>query len=98
MKRRILVLASMALLGLTNRASAQEPAYVEELRFVEVLRQRGDTDLARERLDLLEKSGSAQLRSEIPFEKALCNKAEALHETDSNKRLRLYTAARAELI
>ncbi len=98
MKRRILVLASLALLNLSGRSAAQEPAYVDDLRFVNELRQRGDTDLALDLLNRLAKNASPQLLNELPFEMALCRKAEAANETDSGKRLKLYEQARAELV
>ncbi len=98
MKRRFLLLASIALLGLTGRTSAQDPEYVENLRFVHELRQRGDTDLALDLLQRLDKNASPQLKRELSFEIALCRKAEAVNEPDSRKRLDLYAQARTELI
>ena len=98
MKRRILTLGSIALLCLTRSASAQEPAYVDDLRFVDKLREGGDTDLALELLKRLEAIGSPQLRNELPFQYALCHKAEAINETDSGKRLALYAKARTDLV
>src|SRR5262245_54337115 len=98
MMRRTFVLASAALLGLGRPCPAQESQADEELRFVHALRERGDSDLARQRLKLLEATGSPQLKRELPFEEALCLKAEAINETDSVKRLALYKKAREELI
>src|SRR5947209_8163295 len=96
MKRRILVLASIVLLVFARSAPAQE--YLEDLRFVHELRQRGDTDLALDLLQRLEKTASPALRNELPYEMALCRKAEAVNEPDSAKRLKLYEQARTELI
>jgi hypothetical protein len=98
MMRCSLVLTVIALLGAIDNARGQEPAYVEDLRFVQALRQNGDTDLALDLLGRLEKTASPQLMREIPFERALTRKAEALNETDSRKRLDLYNQARADLI
>src|SRR5437763_1313815 len=98
MKRRIMILASIAVFATIRPTPAQEPSYVEDLRFIHDLRQRGDTDLAIEWIKKLEKTASPQLQRELPFELALCSKAEALNEPDSGKRLRLYEQARADLI
>ena len=98
MMRRPLLLTVTALLVLTGSSRAQEPAYAEDLRFVQAPRQSGDTDLAKELLDRLKKTASPQLQRELPFEYALTFKAEALIETDSKKRLDLYAQARADLI
>src|SRR5262249_36731668 len=76
------------------------------LRFVQELRQRGDTDLALELLNRLEKNAkdnpssayAQQISRELPFEKALIRKAEAINEPDSNQRLKLYAQAREELV
>ena len=98
MKCRILVLTSIALMSLAGRVSAQEPAYVDDLRFVHELRQRGDTDLAIDLLNRLAAGGSNELRKVLPYELALCSKAEAVNEPDSSKRLQLYAKARADLV
>jgi hypothetical protein len=69
----------------------------EDLRFVHELRARGYSDLAREYLEKLAQTASAELKRELPLEMALTNMESANDEPDSGKRLTLYTQARADL-
>jgi len=75
--------------------SAAESPYAEDLQFIQDLRTRGYSDLAREYLEKLAKNAPAALKKELDFEIALTNMEAANDEPDSNKRLTLYAQARA---
>ncbi len=97
MNRRIALLAWAALAAGTELAAAQEPAYREQMRFVNELRARHYNDLALEYLQMLGKSPSPELARELPLELALTRLEGAADEPDSGKRLALYSQARADL-
>jgi hypothetical protein len=82
-------LVTLSLLG-------QESPYAEDLRFVQELRSRGYSDLARKYLERLTKRAPAAMRQEFALEGALTELEEANGEPDSGKRIALYTQARAK--
>ncbi len=94
MKRILFVLSA---LFLANSSSfGQEAPYTEDLQFVRELRSRGYNDLAREYLDKLAKTAPAELKKELPLERALTEMEAASDEPDSNKRIALYAQAREQ--
>jgi hypothetical protein len=95
MKRRLVLLAGALLLG-GGLAVGQEPAHVEDLRFVQELRKQGRSDLALEYLQVLARKNDPILARELPLEAAKTRLEAAGEEPDSAKRLVLYTEARAE--
>jgi hypothetical protein len=78
--------------------SAQEPSPAEDFQFVRELRSRHYLDLAREYLDQLAKTASAELKKELPLERALTEMEAANDEPDSNKRIALYAQARQQFL
>jgi hypothetical protein len=74
----------------------QESPYAEEFQFVRELRSRGYNDLAREYLEKLAKNAPAELKKELPLERALTEMEAAGEEPDSNKRIALYEQARQQ--
>src|SRR5262245_59825783 len=62
---------------------AQNPASQEELRFVEELRRRGDTKLARDYLERLRKKPPADLAPLLPVEIARTDMILASEEVDT---------------
>ena len=97
MNRRFALLALAALAAGPELASAQEPAYREQMRFVSELRARHYNDLALEYLQMLSKGPSPELARELPLEMAKTRLEGAADEPDSAKRLALYGQARADL-
>jgi hypothetical protein len=97
MNRRFALLAWAALAAGSEFAAAQEPAYREQMRFVNELRARHYNDLALEYLQMLSKNPSPELARELPLEMAKTRLEGAADEPDSGKRLALYGQARAEL-
>lgn len=75
-------------------AFGQESPYAEDLRFVQELRSRGYTDLARAYLERLTKNAPPAMRQEFALEGALTEMEAANEEPDSSKRIALYTQAR----
>jgi hypothetical protein len=97
MPRRFAVPICAVLLGSTLMLSAQEPAYQEDLRFVEQLRKRKDSKLALELLQKLKKGAPPALARELMLEEAKTRLEAADEEPDSATRLKLYQEARAGL-
>ncbi len=94
MKRTVFVLS--ALLLLASPSFGQESPHAEDLQFVRELRARGYNDLAREYLDKLAKNAPAELKKELPLERARTEMEAAGDEPDSNKRIALYGQAREQ--
>jgi hypothetical protein len=92
MRRLAIVLA--VLLGSGLAAAAQEPAYREDLRFVEALRARNDNDLALELLQKVAKGAPPELAKELSLEFAKTRLRLAGGEPDGGKRLALFKQAR----
>src|SRR3954471_13385627 len=97
MNRRFALLAWAVLAAGTEFAAAQEPAYREQMRFVNELRARHYNDLALEYLQMLSKGPSPELARELPLEMAKTRLEGAADEPDSAKRLALYGQARTDL-
>jgi tetratricopeptide (TPR) repeat protein len=97
MKRGIILGAWMFLAaGGVGLVSAQEPAHVEDMRFVQALRQRGDHDLALVFLQQMAKTLPPALAIELPLELAKTRLAAASEELDTAKRLAMYVQARED--
>jgi hypothetical protein len=96
MKCRVVLIAA-ALAGLAGPLVAQEPAYVEEMRFVRELRARRYNDLALQYLERLKQNPSPELAKELPLEIAKTRLEAAGDEADSGKRRAEYDRARGEL-
>ena len=92
---RFLILV-VVFLSFVPIASAQEPAYRDDLRFAEALRSRGDNDLALEFLEQLKKGAPAGLLKELSLEFAKTRLRVAADEPETAKRLAQYQAARAD--
>jgi hypothetical protein len=75
-------------------ASGQESPYAEDLRFINELRARGYSDLARNYLERLAKNAPPAMRNEFALEGALIEMEAANDEPDSSKRIELYRQAR----
>jgi hypothetical protein len=84
------------LLSFVPVAPAQEPAYRDDLRFAEALRNRGDNDLALEFLQQLAKGAPPDLLKELSLEFAKTRLRVAADEPESAKRLAQYHLARKE--
>ncbi len=94
--RSLTTLGLLVLIGQILLVSAQEPAELESMRFVNALRQRGDHDLARAYLERLKRSASPALAVEIPLEIAKVRLLEASLEPDSSKRQAMLQEAQRE--
>lgn len=92
--RRLLLVTAFVLTGTAGSVVAQEPAFREDLRFVETLRNRGDSDLALEFLHRMARSASPELARELPLELAKTNLRRASEQPETSKRLELYREAR----
>jgi hypothetical protein len=93
LRRLALLLGCLAVVGPVR---GQDVAYLEELRFVRELRDRGDADLALEYLQRLSKSAPKELIPQLLLEEARTRLRAAAEEPDSSKRLALYTQAEAD--
>lgn len=91
-----IILVHFVLFLVPSSSFAQESPYSEDLQFVRELRSRGYADLAREYLDNLTKKAPAELKKELPLERALTEMEAAGDEPDSNKRITLYAQAREQ--
>ena len=69
MKRGLLLLLGAVLL-VAGRAAAEDASVQEDMRFIEELRKRGDSDLALEYLERLQKTASPELAKALPLEVA----------------------------
>jgi hypothetical protein len=97
MLRRVFPFVSFLVLGTTMLLTAQEPAYREDLRFVDALRKRKDNKLALEYLERIAKGAPPALARELPLELAKTRLEAAGEEPDSDSRLKLFKTAREEL-
>src|SRR5256885_1727820 len=96
MRFRFVFLVGSVLLAAGGPAAAQETDVQEEMRFVEALRRGGNKDLALEYLQRLARTGSPELKKELPLEIARTQLAMAADEPDSSKRLMLYDQVLAD--
>lgn len=94
--RSLTTLGLFVLIGQIFLLSAQEPAELEGMRFVNALRQRGDFDLARLYLERLKRNASPALAIELPLEIAKVRLLEASLESDSTKRQSLLQEAQRD--
>ncbi len=92
--RRFLLFAALVVLFIGGSAAAQEVDFREDFRFAEMLRARGDNDLALEFLKRLERTASPELLKELPLEFAKTGLRVAGEEAEVARRLALYKEAR----
>src|SRR4051812_33852455 len=92
MRRSILLLGLFLLAG--GPVAAQDSAFRDDLRFAELLRSRGDNDLALEFLQKLSRGAPPELLKELTLEFAKTRLRVAGDEPETGKRLRLYKEAR----
>lgn len=88
------LLSALLVLAFGGPVPAQEAAFRDDLRFIEMLRNRGDSDLALEYLQRLAKTASPELAKELPLEFAKTRLRVASEEAETSKRLALYREAR----
>lgn len=93
MARRLLLLALVVLVEMGPWTMAQETDYRDDLQFAELLRARGDSDLALELLQRLAKQAPPALARELPLEFAKTRLRLASEEPETGKRLSLYVQA-----
>src|SRR5438067_12178695 len=97
MYRLALVVAAVAAVVAAPFAAAQpEPPHLAEMRFVNELRKRGDTALAMDYLERLNKNPSPELAKELPFEIARTRLLIGAEKPESAERLARYQRARGE--
>src|SRR5262249_44822072 len=95
MKHALVCLLALGFLAAGQTARAQEPVE-KELEFVRKLRTKGFVDLARARLEILQKRNDPNLAGVLPLEMARTLLAEA-REKDAAQRFGLFTQARDSL-
>ncbi len=94
MKRVLVSVVFTVLASMPARGQQDASPYAEDLRFINELRTRGYSDLARDYLDRLTKSAPPAMRNEFALEGALIEMEAANEEPDSGKRIALYGQAR----
>jgi hypothetical protein len=97
MKKGIVLLALVLGLPTGRLAAADDPAFADDMRFLNALRARGDHDLALALLERLSKKAPPQVASELALEAAKTRLGVAADEPDSTKRMAIYLQVRGEL-
>lgn len=91
------ILCSFALVLLAGPALlSQDTDYREDLRFAELLRARGDNDLALELLQKIGKTAPPEIARELPLEYAKTRLRVASDEPETARRLHMYRESRAD--